>query len=163
MNVVEDFESRPHKAVTFVVDREKERQEWSEQRMPKALLGYSGGRLPERRKEEKGREEGEDDEGREERRFRNEIIKEVIAGIQKKATNEGVENKGKDKEGRAPCEAGIGRRLKILMRRKVGKKGTKWQRCGRRSKVEGNHGKKKDGRKLLAVGCHAKSAGVGSE
>ena len=31
------------------------------------------------------------------------------------------------------------------------------------AKVEGNHGKKKDGRKLLAVGCHAKSAGVGSE
>ena len=94
-NVVEDFESRPHRAVTFVVERGKEGQEWSEQRMPKASLGYSGGRLPGRSEEEKGREEGEDDEGREERRVRNEIVKEVIAGIQKKATDQGVENKGK--------------------------------------------------------------------
>ena len=29
MNVVEDFESRPHKAVSFVVERGKERQEWT--------------------------------------------------------------------------------------------------------------------------------------
>ena len=50
--VVEDFESRPHKAVTFVVQRGKERQEWSEQRMPKVLPGYSGGRLPGRAKKE---------------------------------------------------------------------------------------------------------------
>ena len=28
MKVVEDFESRPHKAVSFVVEREKELQEW---------------------------------------------------------------------------------------------------------------------------------------
>ena len=27
MKVIEDFESRPHKAVTFVVERRKERQE----------------------------------------------------------------------------------------------------------------------------------------
>ena len=36
MNVTEDFESRPHKAVTFVVGRGKERLEWNEQQMPKA-------------------------------------------------------------------------------------------------------------------------------
>ena len=46
--------------------------------------GYSGGRLPGRSAEEKGREEGEDDEGGEERRVRNEIIEEVIAGIQRR-------------------------------------------------------------------------------
>ena len=46
MEVVEDFESRPHKAVSFVVEREKEMQEWNEQKLPKASLGYSGGRLP---------------------------------------------------------------------------------------------------------------------
>ena len=44
MNVVEDVESRPHKAVTFVVERGKGRQEWNEQKLPKALSGYSGGR-----------------------------------------------------------------------------------------------------------------------
>ena len=71
------------------------RQEWSEQRMSKAFPGYSGGTLPRRSAKEKGWEEGEDDEGREESRVRNEIIKEVIAGIQKKATDEGVENQVK--------------------------------------------------------------------
>ena len=46
MKVVEDCESRPHKAITFIVDRGKERQESREQRMPKVLPGYCGGRLP---------------------------------------------------------------------------------------------------------------------
>ena len=36
MKVEEDFESRPHKAVSFV----KEVQEWDEQKLPKVLLGY---------------------------------------------------------------------------------------------------------------------------
>ena len=35
MEVVEDFESRPDKAVSFVVRREKEMKEWSEQKLPK--------------------------------------------------------------------------------------------------------------------------------
>ena len=47
MVVAEDFESRPHKAVPFVVEREKEIQEWNEQKGAKrCLLGHSGGRLP---------------------------------------------------------------------------------------------------------------------
>ena len=74
MEVVEDFESRPHKAVSFVVEREKEIREWSCQRMTKVLPGYSGGRLPGRSTKEKVREDGEEDEGSEERRVRNEII-----------------------------------------------------------------------------------------
>ena len=53
MKVVEDFESRPHKVVTFVIERRNERQEWSEQRMPQALPGCSGGRLPGRSAEDK--------------------------------------------------------------------------------------------------------------
>ena len=60
MKVIEDFESRPHKAVTFVVERGKERQEWNERKLTKALPGYGGGRLPGRSKEEKGWEEGEE-------------------------------------------------------------------------------------------------------
>ena len=59
MQVMEDFESRPHKAITFVVERGKERQEWNEQKLPKALPGHSGGRLPGRCTEEKGREKDE--------------------------------------------------------------------------------------------------------
>ena len=55
MEVVEDFESRPHKAASFVVEREKEMQEWNEQKMPKALPGYSGGKLPGRSKKKRKR------------------------------------------------------------------------------------------------------------
>ena len=46
MKVVEDFESRPHKAVSCMVEREKVVQVWNEQKMPKALPGKSGGKLP---------------------------------------------------------------------------------------------------------------------
>ena len=81
MNVVEDFESRPHKAVSFVFKREKEIQEWNEQKLPKVLPGYSGGRLPGRSTKEKGRDEGEADEGREERHISSEIAQEVVASI----------------------------------------------------------------------------------
>ena len=66
MKVVEDFESRPYKAVSFVVERGTERQEWNEQKLPKALPGFSGGRLPGRSTKEKGREEGEVDEAKKE-------------------------------------------------------------------------------------------------
>ena len=59
MRVIEEFESRPHKAVTFIVERGKERKEWNEQELPKSLRGHKGGRLPGRSKEEKGREEEE--------------------------------------------------------------------------------------------------------
>ena len=62
VKVVEDLGSRPHKAVSFVVEREKETQEWNEQKLPKVLPCYSGGRLPGRSTKEKGREEGRVDE-----------------------------------------------------------------------------------------------------
>ena len=55
MEVVEDFESRPHKAVSFVVRRKKEIKEWKEQKLPKVLPGYSGWTLPGRNIKEKGR------------------------------------------------------------------------------------------------------------
>ena len=45
MEVVEDFESRPHKAVSFVVKREKEIQEWNGPKLPKVLPGFSGGKV----------------------------------------------------------------------------------------------------------------------
>ena len=115
MQVVEDLKSRPHKAVTFVVERRKERQEWNEQKLPKALPGYSGGKLPGWSTKEKGRDEGEEDRGSEERRIRDQIIKEVIASIQKKASDEDVENKEKKTGGQSlmrSCSA-VGGREKI--------------------------------------------------
>ena len=61
MEVVEDFESRPHKIVSFVVERDTDFQVWREQKMPKALPGFCCGKLPGRRKGDEGKEE-EDEE-----------------------------------------------------------------------------------------------------
>ena len=72
--------------VSFVVEKDKEVQEWDEQKMPKALPGYSGGRLPGRSTKETGREEEEEEKDSRERQVRNEIDQEVTAGIKKKAS-----------------------------------------------------------------------------
>ena len=117
MKAVEDFESRPRKAVTFVGQRGEDRQEWREQRVPKVLPGYSGRRLPGRSTEEKGREEREEDKGSGERRVRNEIIKEVIKGLK---------TKERELEGKTSCKEGIASRVKMKKRRKAGQKATKW-------------------------------------
>ena len=81
MKVVEDFESRPHKAVSFVVEREKGIQEWNEQKLPKVLLGSSGGRLPMRSEKEQEEEEMDSRE----RQVRYGIAQELVAGIKEKA------------------------------------------------------------------------------
>ena len=81
MRVKEDFESRQHKAVTFVVQRGKGRQEWNEEKKPRALPGYRG-RLPRRSTEDKGREEGEESEQWQEK---NEKIEEGIGSSQRMA------------------------------------------------------------------------------
>ena len=70
----------------FVAEREKEIQEWHEQKLPKVLLGCCGGRLPGRNTKEKGREEEESDEGREERKNRSDIAQEVVASIKEVAS-----------------------------------------------------------------------------
>ena len=85
MEVVEDFESRTHKAVSFVVKREKGIQEWMEQKLPKVLPGYSGGRLPRRSAVERGREEGEEEKESRKRKVRCEIVQKVVASIKEKA------------------------------------------------------------------------------
>ena len=90
MKVVEVFESRPHNAVSFVVERGKEVQEWNEQKLPGALPDYSGGRLPGRSTKEKGREEGEADEDGGEKRIRSQI---AVAGIKEKVSvHDGIKN-----------------------------------------------------------------------
>ena len=77
MKVVVDFESRPHKAVSFVVERDKEVQEWNEQK-PKVLPGYSGGRLPGRSAVEAGGEEEGQQEEKGQRNIRHETPKEEV-------------------------------------------------------------------------------------
>ena len=67
--MVEDVESRPHKAASSVVERDKEIQEWSQQKMPKARPGFSGGKLPGRSKGEKGKEEEDEEEKDQERKI----------------------------------------------------------------------------------------------
>ena len=87
MKVVEDFESRPHKAFSLGSKEERRYRKWNEQTLPKVLPGYSGGRLPGRSTKEKGREEGEVDE---------DIVQEVVAGIKGKVSvHDGAKNDAK--------------------------------------------------------------------
>ena len=58
MEVVEDFEARPRKAVTFQVEKDRETPVVLELQAPKALPGFSGGRKLGRSKTEGGLEEG---------------------------------------------------------------------------------------------------------
>ena len=85
MQVIEDFESRPHKAVTFLCG--KERQEWNEQKQPKAP-GHSGGRLPGRSTEERGREKEEECVKRKQWQEKNKKIEEGIKSSQRTALEE---------------------------------------------------------------------------
>ena len=90
MEVVEDFESRPHKAVTFLVKRDKEFQMCRGQKMPKALPGFSGGKLPGRNKvEEEGKEAEEGEEEGQEKKMENEVIRGIISGVPKEADTVG--------------------------------------------------------------------------
>ena len=53
LRVVEDFESRAHKAVTLLAERDKEIQEVRELKLSRALPGYSGVKIEARQKEGK--------------------------------------------------------------------------------------------------------------
>ena len=68
-----------------MLERGKETQEWNGQKLPNVLLGFSGGRLPGRSTNDKGREEGEVDEDGEGRN-RSQIVQEVVAGIKEKVS-----------------------------------------------------------------------------
>ena len=68
MKVIQDFQSRPHKSVCCMIKIGQARQEWNEQKLPKALPGHSGGRLPGRSMDETCREEGEEGEESEQRK-----------------------------------------------------------------------------------------------
>ena len=77
---MEDCESRPHKAVSFfVVERDKEIQEWREQTMPKAPPGFSGGKLPGRCKTDTRKEEEDEEKEDQERQMRSAVTKGIKA------------------------------------------------------------------------------------
>ena len=79
---MKDFELRAAQSgVFFEVKREQEMQEGNEQKLPKVLPGYSGGRLLGRSTKVKGREEGEEDWNSGARRNRNEIAHKVVTEI----------------------------------------------------------------------------------
>ena len=88
MEMVDNFDSRPHKAVTFLVERNQKFQVWREQKMPRAQSGSSGGKLPRRSKVEK-REEEEAEEEDQEKKMENEVIRRIIAGVPKEADTVG--------------------------------------------------------------------------
>ena len=95
-------ESRPHKAVSFVVERDNEIQECNEQKMPKVLPGYSGRRLP------AGKEEKEEKDKNEESRIRNEIAQKVIEGIKERGKRARRCRITPTKNSRATCQAKLG-------------------------------------------------------
>ena len=76
MGVMEDFESRPHKTVSFFVERDKEVQEWNEQKLPKMLPGYNVEAGCQAEKKRRKRRTVE-------RKIRDEIAQEVVGGHQK--------------------------------------------------------------------------------
>ena len=80
--MIEYIESRPHKAVTFVVDTGMERAKNAEG------VAWFQWRKVTRKKHRRERRS-------EERRVRNEIIKEVMKGIKKMAVEESVKSEGK--------------------------------------------------------------------
>ena len=153
MYMVEDFELRSLKVVSSVVRREKEIQEWNKQKLPKVLPGFNGGRLPGRSTKEKGRDEGEVDEDSGERRIRS-------------RSRSGCSHQIKE---RASVHDGI----KEAVQRPVGQSFMRSWECSQLENEEeeeswregdqtarGDLGAKKDGRKLLEVGGHAKGTGA---
>ena len=160
--MVEDFESRPHKTVSFVVKAEKEIMEWNEQKLPKVLPGYSGGRLPGRNAKEKGREEGEVDENGGEKGIRSQIAQEVVAGIKEKASaHDGIMEAVHRPAGQSFMRGWDCSQIKNEEEGESWREGdemtAQWHEG---QKTGGDLGTTKDGRKLLEVGGHAKGAGA---
>ena len=84
----------------------------------------SGGRLPGRSTEEKGGEEGEEDEGSEERTVRKRNhYRSNLNGVQlrRRLSMKVLKMKDRKQEGQTSCEAGFARRSKMKKRRKAGK------------------------------------------
>ena len=86
MDVVEDFESRPHKAVSCVVRREKGDKGMERTEAAEGAAWLQWRKAARKETKEKGREEGDVDEDGEERRIRGQVVQEVVAGIKEKVS-----------------------------------------------------------------------------
>ena len=135
VEVVEDSESRPRNAVSFVGERGQAMQEWNEQTLPKVLPGYNGGRLPGRSTKEKGREEGEMRAAKKEG-SRAKSSRKWLAGSQERVCMHDGDKKMmyRGQLSKVSCDAGTGHRLKMKKRRRAGEKGLRWQHRGMKSK-----------------------------
>ena len=118
MEVVDDFEARPHKAVTLEVERDQEIQVRRGQKMPKASPGFGGGKLLGRSHVEEGIEREEEEEGQ---NMENELMNETLAGWPREtdAADCGVTRRavfvaqGTDAGGDLPVNLGSGLRGRI--------------------------------------------------
>ena len=86
MEVVGDFASRPHKAISLVVKREGNKGMELSRNCRRCCLVTVEGRLQGRSTKETGKEEGEVNEDGGERRIRTHIGQEVVAGIKEKVS-----------------------------------------------------------------------------
>ena len=117
-------------------------REWNELEKPKALPGYSGGRLPGRNTKEKGREEGEPDDGRKERKIRNEITQEVVASIKEEAS--AISRLHKEQSDNIFSKIETARKSKTRKRRKEDQMAVQWdeeqqlEEILERRRMEGN-------------------------
>ena len=109
MKVIEDFESRPHKAVTFVSKEErKDRNGTSKNCRRRYLVTLEEDYQEEARKKKEGK---------------------------KRALEEFDLSESKRTERKNRYKDGIARRLRMKKKRKAGKKATKWQNNGKRSNI----------------------------
>ena len=86
--VVADIESRPHMAVSCVVEREKESRNGAN-KVPKALPVISGGKLRGRSKAAKGKEEEDEEKENQERQMRSEVTQEIVTSRRKEVDEVG--------------------------------------------------------------------------
>ena len=106
MTVIEDFESRPHKAVTSKEER-RDRNGTSKNCRRRYL------------------DTAEED-------YQEEARKRKVGKKEKKAKEA---NKDKGLKGNTEYKDGIARRLRMKKKRKAGKKATKWQNNWKRSNI----------------------------
>ena len=103
--------------------------------MPKALSGYSRSRLPGRSKKEKDREEGEPDDGRNERKIGAKSPKKWLRASRRRRVRKKVPSRlHKEQSGKRLSKIGTARKSETRKRRKTGKRRTRWLYSAMRSK-----------------------------
>ena len=120
-----------------MVERNKEKQEWNEGKLPKVQPGSGGCKVPGRntKKEVEKAEKAEEDSR--EGRIMNEMAQAVVAGIKEKASAHEDANSTAKKISPAKCQATLG--LLTNRKRRGGGRGgrrnrrkTRWKRNGLR-------------------------------